>query len=216
MSSREQMLARIRQAVAAGAPAQAPGPVPRDYLSTGELAPGSNQAIALLVDRLEDYRAQVVLARPEDGGVTTAVSRLTDTLSTVVIPPGLPMDIRAALVGLQILVDTEPTPLTATELDRVQAVVTTARVAIAATGTIVLDGTAGQGRRAISLVPDRHLVVLRASQVVQTVPEAIRRLEPTAPLTMISGPSATSDIELSRVEGVHGPRTLQVIIDLGA
>ena len=90
--------------------------------------------------------------------------------------------------------------------------VTTARVAIAMSGTIILDGGAGQGRRAITLVPDRHIIILTADQIVETVAEAIALLNPTAPLTMIAGPSATSDIELERVEGVHGPRTLHVII----
>lgn len=216
MTTRDSMLDRIRRAVAAGAPAHPPGPVPRDYRTSGELAPGSAEAVALLVDRLQDYSAQVVLTRPETGGVAAAVGRLTDGLARVVIPPGLPLHVRTALIGCEVAVDTEPAPLTPRELDQIDAVVTTAVVAIAATGTIILDGSAGQGRRAITLVPDRHLVVLRASQVVQTVPEGLRRLDPTAPLTMISGPSATSDIELSRVDGVHGPRTLQVVIDLGS
>ena len=124
------------------------------------------------------------------------------------MPPGLNLELpRSADV-------TVDAGLTAAELDRYDGVVSRAAVAIAETGTIVLDGSPGQGRRAITLVPDYHLCVVEASQVVHLVPEAVARLANAAgsPLTWISGPSATSDIELERVEGVHGPRTLEVVL----
>jgi L-lactate dehydrogenase complex protein LldG len=209
VSSRDTVLTRIRAALADDGPAT---PIPRDYIRRGVHDPGSEHVIELLVDRLVDYKALVNRVANADlpGAVDTALSGQ----SGVVIAPDLDPAIAAAcgLGGRTVTADSAPTALTAQELDAIDAVVTTARVAIAMSGTIILDGGPGQGRRAITLVPDRHVVILTAEQVVETVPEAVALLTPTAPLTMIAGPSATSDIELERVEGVHGPRTLHVII----
>jgi L-lactate dehydrogenase complex protein LldG len=214
-SSRDLVLGRIRSAVAADD--RAPVAVDRAYDRQGKLAPGSAEVVELFIDRLIDYRALVRRANPDS--LETVIDEALDTVGSVVVPPGLPPAVLQAcgLGGRAVTVDSGPGVLTPAELDRIDVVVTGARVAIAVSGTIILDGEADQGRRAISLVPDRHLVILHAGQVVETVAEAIALLEPTRPLTMISGPSATSDIELERVEGVHGPRTLEVIIveDIG-
>lgn len=212
MSTRDTMLAAIRTAVAAGATTTPE--IPRDYARTGVLA-DHEQVLELLVDRLVDYKALVSRAT-----VAELPSVLDDALSTVgsvVIAAGFDHELRGAVTGngRRVAIDGEPDVLTADQLDGIDAVVTGAQVAIALTGTIVLDAGPDQGRRALSLVPDRHVIILRADQVVETVSEGLARLTPTAPLTMISGPSATSDIELSRVEGVHGPRTLHVIIVSG-
>ncbi|HET9303620.1 MAG TPA: LUD domain-containing protein, partial [Propionibacteriaceae bacterium] len=117
-------------------------------------------------------------------------------------------------LSVSVLTDglSEDDQLSVSELDGVDGVITSCAVAIAETGTLILDGSAGQGRRVLTLIPDYHLCVVFVDQIVADVPQALTRLEATRPLTMISGPSATSDIELNRVEGVHGPRTLEVII----
>ncbi|GAA2027036.1 LUD domain-containing protein [Pseudokineococcus marinus] len=210
-SAREEVLARLRAERDAGAPRTAPGPVPREYARRGEHDPGSPGALDLLVERVEDYRATVTrVARAED--VAGVVARLLAEAGSVAVPPGVD---RAWLAGAgaAVHVDGEPAPLTAADLDGVDAVLTGAAVAVAETGTLVLDASAGdQGRRLLTLVPDHHVCVVRAEDVVGTVPEALARLDPLHPLTFVSGPSATSDIELDRVEGVHGPRRLDVVL----
>lgn len=210
-SARDEVLRRLREARDAGAPRGGLPPVPRDYRRSGEHAPGSDGALGLLAERIEDYRATVTRV-PDEAGVAGAVARLLDAAARVALPPGLDPAWTAQVNG-DLVRDGDPAPLTAADLDAVDAVVTASAVAIAETGTVVLDaGRGDQGRRLLSLVPDHHVCVVRAADVVGTVPEAVARLDPAHPLTFVSGPSATSDIELERVEGVHGPRRLDVVL----
>jgi L-lactate dehydrogenase complex protein LldG len=205
--ARTEVLARIRAALGSGAgdPAGA-ARVPRGYRAGAGV--GSAALTSLLIGRLRDYGTAV--RRCPAGGEAQAVrAALAERgVRRVVLPPGLSLD-GAAPDGVAFLADDGLSP---GALDAADGVITTAAVAIAETGTIILDGGAGQGRRALSLVPDYHLCLLRAGQVVGIVPEALARLDPRRPCTWISGPSATSDIELDRVQGVHGPRTLEVIL----
>ena len=193
MSARDEILARVRAALA-GAPA-APE-VPRGYRATV----ASDGVLELFAERVADYRAVVVRCPADE--VENRIAEALDG-ARAVVPPDLPWQVRGAVV------DDRLTPL---ELDGLEGVVTAAAVGIAETGTVVLDHGSGQGRRALSLVPDLHVLVVRADQVVPGVPEAVARLDPARPQTWISGPSATSDIELNRVEGVHGPRRLVVLL----
>ncbi|MEV7085174.1 LUD domain-containing protein [Streptomyces sp. NPDC093085] len=200
------MLGRIRAALA-DAP-EAPE-VTRDYLDAHTPARG---AVDLLAENLADYRALVHRTGP--AGLPALVARLLAGRGarTVLVPPLLPADWLSATPESVVRVpdshDASPAAL-----DAVDSVVTGCALAIAETGTLVLDAAPDQGRRRITLVPDHHICVVRTSdQVVVSVPQALPRLDPTRPLTWISGPSATSDIELDRVEGVHGPRTLEVIL----
>jgi len=202
--ARAEVLARIRTALSTGA--AAPAGIPRGYLTdTGMATPA---LIELLTERLRDYGTSV--RRCPEGGVAQAVREALAERGAhrVVLPPGLTLD-GAGPDGVEFLSGDGLSP---EALDAADGVITTAALAIAQTGTIVLDGGPGQGRRALSLVPDYHLCILHASQVVGIVPQALDRLEPGRPCTWISGPSATSDIELDRVQGVHGPRTLEVIL----
>jgi L-lactate dehydrogenase complex protein LldG len=209
MNAREEVLGRVRTAMAGGA---APAPVARDYRTAGQPRDlAADELLELLVDRLVDYRA---LVRRSTTSLVAAsvVAALTERgARRIAVPQGiLPAGLDRLEPGIELVGD-DP-PLTAAQLDGLDGVLTGCAVAIAETGTIVLDGGTGQGRRILSLVPDYHLVVVTAAQVVAGVPEALARLDPARPQTWISGPSATSDIELDRVEGVHGPRTLEVIL----
>src|SRR5450755_1750165 len=205
VSARAEVLARIRAANAAGTRGVPASPIGRAYRQRGELDPA--QLLGLLAGRLTDYRALVRRTTADRLADEAAAALARRGARRIVIPPGLDLQVPAA--GVEFVPDDQ---LPAHVLDGCDGVITTAAVAIAETGTIVLDGSAGQGRRAITLVPDYHLCIVHARQVVALVGEALAILSPERPLTWISGPSATSDIELERVEGVHGPRTLEVIL----
>jgi L-lactate dehydrogenase complex protein LldG len=179
-------------------------PIPRTYRRSRDLG----DLVELAADRIADYRATVHVI-PAGELVTKIGAVLAERVAHhMLAPAGLPEAWRGG--GVTWLVD-EPT-LSVAELDRAGGVLTGCALVIAETGTIVLDAGDDQGRRALTLIPDYHLCVVRADQIVGTVPEAIARLDPVRPTTFISGPSATSDIEFNRVEGVHGPRTLDVLI----
>jgi len=208
VSAREEVLGRIRTAL--GPERVVPAEVARDYRLTDGRPAGDPELLALLVDRVEDYRATVLRCSPADIGATVRAALDQGlgagwTAADVVVAPGLEADWRPA--GCDVDDDRPPVQLA----DRA-ASVTAVAVAIAETGTLVLDGSPACGRRALSLLPDCLVCVVTADQVVGSVPEGLARLDPLRPLTMVSGPSATSDIELQRVEGVHGPRTLMVVL----
>ena len=202
-SARDAVMGRIRAALGDGPP---PVDIPRDY---EHALPQGADILELFVERVSDYRATVHRTTAAALPATIATVLATRGAARIVVPPGLPRD-WLATSGVEATAD-DP-PLSYADLDALDGVVTRCAIAIAETGTIVLDAGSDQGRRAISLLPDLHVCVVMADQVVGSVPEALARLDPTRPQTWISGPSATSDIELQRVEGVHGPRTLDVVL----
>jgi L-lactate dehydrogenase complex protein LldG len=207
MTAREEVLARVRTALG---PSPAVPEVARAYRGADAAATGSGAVVERFCDRVSAYRATVTRATPaEVEAVVTALCRAGGG-RRVVAAPG----IRASVPGLEVVQD-EPA-LTADALDGVDVALTGCALAIAETGTIVLDAGAASGRRLLALVPDHHVCVVWGEQVVAGVPDAIAALAPAAaagrPLTLVSGPSATSDIELERVEGVHGPRRLDVVV----
>jgi L-lactate dehydrogenase complex protein LldG len=202
MSAREEILGRVREALRGDRTEPSDGTepsgvhVPRGYRRRGPRP----DLLGRFVERVEDYRATVTRCHEDD--VVATATGLLPAGGRVLLPAELPWPVEGTIDA----------GFSALELDGFDAVVTAATVAIAETGTIVLTHGPAEGRRALSLVPDVHVCVVRADQVVADVPAAIGSLDPARPQTWISGPSATSDIELDRVEGVHGPRTLHVVL----
>jgi L-lactate dehydrogenase complex protein LldG len=211
-AARDEILARIRAALVDVPDTERPADVAvaRDYRRGGELAAG--ERVERFAERVRDYEADVrrVTADELPGAVDAVCAELG--LATVAVPPELPPQWRPT--AIEVVPDDG---LTAEQLDAIDGAVTGCATAIAETGTIVLDGQAHSGRRLLTLVPDHHLCLVAEDQIVELVPEAIALLTPAVterqvPVTLVSGPSASSDIELSRVEGVHGPRHLVVLI----
>jgi L-lactate dehydrogenase complex protein LldG len=201
VSARDDVLARVRAALR---------DVPKDEAPVApayEPPPASGaDPVALFVERVSDYRATVREAH--DVAATVAAVCSEHGARRIGVPPGLPPEWRPE--GLELVADDG---LSARELDALDGALTGCALAIAETGTIVLDGGEHSGRRALTLVPDLFLCIVERARVVATVPEAFRALEGArGPFTLVSGPSATSDIELDRVEGVHGPRRLEVLL----
>ena len=208
--AKSEILARIRGALA---DQPAVPETPRAYRKTSELS--HEEIVEMLEDRLLDYKAKVFHETAES--VAERIATQLGASARYVIPEGfdtelLPEDTAARRAIVDPNDARKASALGVRELNQVDAVVTSSTVSCAQTGTIFLSGRPDEGRRAITLVPDHHICIVPLDSIVELIPEAMARVEPTAPTTMISGPSATSDIELERVEGVHGPRTLDVIL----
>ena len=200
MSAREEMLGRIRTALGAS---PAVREVPRSYRQAGE---GSGDPVDLFCERVSDYQAAVHRTTAAELGPALAAACEARGSRRLMAAPGVDWEV----VGMELTVDGPDVPIA--ELDAVDGALTGCALAIAETGTFVLDGSPLCGRRALTLVPDHHVCVVRAEQIVAGVPDAVSELDGARPITLVSGPSATSDIELERVEGVHGPRQLDVVV----
>ena len=197
MTAREEILGRVRAAIGP----QPSNEIPREYRQT------TQDGLEQFLERLAHYDARAIQTTESDLEATVQSTLEQRDARNIIAPDGIPA---GWLTTVNPIKDTPP--LDNDALDTADGVVTTCALAIAQTGTIVLDAGPGMGRRALTLLPDYHLCVVQSHQIVPSVPEAISRLDPTRPLTFISGPSATVDIEMVRVKGVHGPRTLDVIL----
>jgi L-lactate dehydrogenase complex protein LldG len=211
VQSRQRILDNIRlatRATAKSAPERASdyAALPRSYIRRGQLS--AEARLKLMIERLREYDAEVVECAPAELPATIKTQLAASGHHCFVAPEGLPVEWQAADFDWKI-----DRQLTTAEIEKVEGVVTAASCGIADSGTIVLHHSATEGRRVVSLLPDWHLIILRSSQVVETLPEYFARCQqPPNLVTWISGPSATADIEMTRIKGVHGPRFLNVIL----
>lgn len=216
MSAKDEILGRVRAALSDVPPGEIETDAPIAWRYAQPVDVG--EVLADFTEKVIDYKAAVVRCPVKKVPAAVVDALKSSGANSVVAPSGLDADWCRAITkaGFELVVEQPDARLSNTELNQIDAVVTAAAVGAAQTGTIILDHSPDQGRRALTLVPDVHVCVIRADQVVSGVPEAIARLKSSVlagqPLTWISGGSATSDIELSRVEGVHGPRHLHVVI----
>ena len=210
MNAREEILARIRGAlhVQASDPAGKHAHIERTYTQTTTMS--EHEIIELLIDRLVDYDTEVIQKKTEAEIASAVAEALANAQTThLLAAEAFPADWLPE--GITVTRDTQ---LSHEELDREKTVITTCEAAVASTGTLFLVHEGAQGRRVITLLPDHHIVIVRRDQVFAVIPEALRAITPQAakPITTISGPSATSDIEMVRIRGVHGPRKLTAIL----
>ncbi len=213
-TARDEVLRRVRAAITDVAEQDPVADVPVTWVYGRPL--GTVDVLADFVEKVEDYKAGVTRCRPDEVAAAVVAALVSFDVASVVLPEGIPSEWADAVAAAGVEIRRDEPPLTSQQLNGIGAVVTTAAVGMADSGTIALDHGAGQGRRALTLLPDVHVCVIAADQVVSDVPEGIARLAPALrarrPVTWLSGGSATSDIELDRVEGVHGPRHLAVIL----
>jgi L-lactate dehydrogenase complex protein LldG len=206
-SSRDRVLERIQRANRKAAGSEQS--IPRDYDRTSSQAAGTT--LALFEERLRDYDARIFAVRREEIAARAAEVLNAGNRRRIAVPAGVPAGWQAA--GIEWMVDgAGDGELSFDALNAVDGVMTAATVAVAVSGSIVLQHGTAEGRRVLTLLPDYHLCVVEAAQVVETLPEAFARLDPTRPVTFFSGPSATADIEMTRIKGVHGPRFLDVLL----
>ncbi len=213
--SKEAILKKIRRSLEDVPENESPEevPVPLTYRRQGERSHA--EVVALFAERAGEYKATVQRVKQENILKVVKDSCLREDVQDLVIPEGFPAEWLPG--GINAMHDRPESPLSHHQLDEADGVITTCELAVAQTGTILLNAGPGQGRRVLTLLPDYHLCIVRASQIVELIPEGFAGVEEGVqssghPITMISGPSATSDIELSRVEGVHGPRRLEILI----